>query len=336
MDQTLLGGVSKAEHAEGMVLVGTDRKGIVAVGGANVDWSCRVDAPVRLGTSNPGTLTRAFGGVARNVACNLARLGVPVALCTAVGKDSAGDALLRDCEAAHVDVALVQRLDAATGTYVATLDADGELVVAVAAMDIVERLTPECIAGLEPRLAQAELIFADANLPAESLVTLGEIAARHGVPLVLDPVSTRKAVRLRPLLAAGLPVFLLTPNRDELGILIERDVATASDFENTAEALRGQGVENVLVALGTGGAYLAGAKQRGFAACRSSEVKDVTGAGDSAIAAILWAWRRGFDLLKAAQAGQIAAALTVASHATVSPDLNEKALSEALAEMEMT
>jgi pseudouridine kinase len=320
----------------GWCVVGIERTGIVAVGGANVDWSCRVDAPVRLGTSNPGKLTRAFGGVARNVACNLARLGVPVALCAAVGEDDAGAALLSDCETAGVDVSLVQRLDAATGTYVATLDADGELVVAVAAMDIVEHLKSVRIAQLEPRLAQAELIFADANLPAESLVTLGEIAARHGVPLALDPVSTRKAVRLQQLLAAGLPVFLLTPNRDELGILAGRDAATASEFEAAAADLRWQGVQNVLVALGTGGAYLAGAERQGFAACRSTEVKDVTGAGDSAIAATLWAWRNGYDLLKAAHAGQIAAALTVASDATVSPDLSESVLNAALGELEMT
>ena len=46
---------------------------VLCVGAATVDRSFRSLDPIRPGTSNPGASTKGFGGVARNVAENLAR-----------------------------------------------------------------------------------------------------------------------------------------------------------------------------------------------------------------------------------------------------------------------
>ena len=61
---------------------------VLLVGGLNVDTLARTSAPPVAGTSNPGTTTRAAGGVARNVADNLRRLGDE---CTFVGAVGVGD-----------------------------------------------------------------------------------------------------------------------------------------------------------------------------------------------------------------------------------------------------
>jgi pseudouridine kinase len=68
-------------------------RGVVCVGGATVDRIYRAQALLRLGTSNPVTSVRSFGGVARNVAESLGRLGTEVALVSAVGDDENGRAL---------------------------------------------------------------------------------------------------------------------------------------------------------------------------------------------------------------------------------------------------
>jgi pseudouridine kinase len=122
------------------------RAGVVVVGGANMDIKAQITGEVIGATSNPGRASQAPGGVARNVAENLARLGTDTRLITAVGQDPAGDLLLERTAAAGVDVgpALLSP-HCATGTYTAVLDAAGELVVAVAAMGVTDELTPEVL-----------------------------------------------------------------------------------------------------------------------------------------------------------------------------------------------
>src|SRR3954469_20320732 len=98
---------------------------VVVVGGANVDVKARTAAPLVAATSNPGTVVRTPGGVGRNVAENLSRLGSRVALVSVVGSAPDGDWLLAETSAAGVDVTAVLR-GGATGRYVAVLDADGD------------------------------------------------------------------------------------------------------------------------------------------------------------------------------------------------------------------
>ena len=74
----------------------------LVIGAAGVDIVGRLHDKLRLGSSNPSQIRSAFGGVARNVAENLARLGQPVQLITAVGKDSVGDQLLSQVSQAGV------------------------------------------------------------------------------------------------------------------------------------------------------------------------------------------------------------------------------------------
>ena len=60
---------------------------VVVVGGAVLDQKLRTrDAPV-LGTSNPGVSEAGVGGVGRNIAENLARLGTSTVLVAPVGDD---------------------------------------------------------------------------------------------------------------------------------------------------------------------------------------------------------------------------------------------------------
>src|SRR5436190_19595532 len=98
---------------------------VVVVGGANVDVKARAAAALVGATSNPGTVVRTPGGVGRNVAENLARLGARVELVTAVGADADGAWLLSETGAAGVGVSHAARVGPSTGGYVAVLDADG-------------------------------------------------------------------------------------------------------------------------------------------------------------------------------------------------------------------
>ncbi|HEY8545817.1 MAG TPA: carbohydrate kinase family protein, partial [Acidimicrobiales bacterium] len=281
----------------------------VVVGGANVDVKAASSAPAVPATSNPGTTVVAPGGVGRNVAENLARLGTPVVLVAAVGDDVLGDHLVEATAAAGVDVTHVRRTAHRTGTYTAVLDADGELLVAVSDMAATDTLGPADLDAVRGLVAAADLLVLDGNLAPALVGAALDLAAATATPVVLEPVSVPKARRLAAELRPDRPVRALTPNADELAALTGHD-----DRRAAARALHDRGVELVWVRLGERGSWLSGPGiDADLPAVPAAEVRDVTGAGDAMLAAFCHAVLAGADPVAAARTGHAAAALTVAS-----------------------
>jgi pseudouridine kinase len=294
---------------------------VIVIGGANVDIKAKAACDLAPGTSNPGTVSFSPGGVARNIAHNLARLEVPVALISAVGGDAFSTSLIAETEAAGVDCAMVLRRQGETSSYVAILNAKGEMALAVNAMAAMDSLTPERLAMHERRLDRAKLIVADCNLPEESLLWLTRFAAR----LMIEPVSVAKAEKLRAL--HGWNIFALACNRrqaEHLAGLKMKDIGEA--FEAIA-VLHARGFEHVAVTLGPEGAV---ASRKGESAAHvkphTSLARDVTGAGDAAAAGLIFGLVEGLDLVAAARLGQAAATLAIAAMDSVAPDLTRARL----------
>ncbi|WP_292672513.1 carbohydrate kinase family protein [Nocardioides sp.] len=287
---------------------------IVVVGGANLDVKAHSARDAVARTSNPGSVLRSAGGVGRNVAENVARLGTEVCLVAAVGTDPAGDEVLAATRAAGVDVSRVARVPQPTGTYVAVLDADGELVVAVSDMAATESIGPGDVDAAADAIAAASLVVLDGNLGTAALGRALEVCAATGARVVLDPVSVPKAAALAGLLSPRTPLWAVTPNRDELDAL-----------GGSAGALHDRGVELVWTRLGVAGSRLSSRdSSTDIAFIGAPEVLDVTGAGDAMLGAFCHAVLAGADPAEAAAYGQSAAALTVASAHTVRPDLTDE------------
>jgi pseudouridine kinase len=299
---------------------------VVVIGGANMDLKCQARAPMVLRTSNPGRMAATVGGVACNIARNLARLGVPTSLFTVVGQDEFGERILREARAAGIDVSMTLTGAKPTGTYVALLDRNGDLTAAISAMDLMEELTPERISARASTLGNARMVVADCNLEEAALLRLAEVCAASKVPLAIDAVSTRKVERLRPLLKARLPIHLLALNRDEAAILAVRKVRSETDLKRAAGVLREMNVEHVLVGLSDRGTYAASADIAARVAPFPATIADVTGGGDAALAGAIYALLNRQTLVEAARWGQAAAALTVSVPETVSPALSSATL----------
>jgi len=301
---------------------------VVVAGGANLDLRATGSGPLVDGTSNPGTLRRSPGGVARNIAENLARLGTPVHLVAAVGRDAAGDELLSATAAVGVDVERVRRVPAPTGTYTAILHPTGELAIAVSDMAATESLTAEEVEGAEDLIAQAAYLVLDANLPSDALAAGLDLAARHGVPVLVDPVSVAKSARVGEAMSPTRPVHTLTPNTAELAAMTELPTATEADAVVAARALHQRGAHRVWVRRGAAGSVLVAADAEPLSIppepMTPDVVIDVSGAGDAMLAAYCHALLSGHAAGEAASYGQRAAALTVAVTATVRPDLRER------------
>jgi pseudouridine kinase len=304
----------------GRAYVLPDRRPIVCIGAANLDRKLRPLAPLVMGTSNPAQADESFGGVARNIAENLARLGAPVALITAVGSDAAGAALLVHAAETGVDTGATLKLaDACSGTYTAVLDGGGDMLVALADMALYDQITPAYLDTRAPLRANAAMVMADLNLPRETVAALIDAAGRDQVPLVIVAVSIPKMARL-PEALTGVRLAIL--NEGELAARVGRDLVTDADFAAACRAVQDQGARDVVVTRGARGVFYTTEDGIAHLPAPKAEPVDVTGAGDAFAAAVCFTLNGGGDLALACRRGLELASLTLACTQTVCPTLS--------------
>lgn len=286
---------------------------IAGVGGANVDLCGRSFGPAVAGDSNLGQLTLSPGGVCRNICENAARMGARVTLITALGTDPNGALLQTACREAGVDLSHALLLpEMRTGAYLSIHSGDGEMVTAINDMEILSAMTPERLQDCIPVLEDAAAIVVDANLPEETLQWLCR-TLRHR-PIFADAVSCAKAKRLLPVLKH---LYAIKPNLSEAQLLTGRETP-----EDCAHALREQGVSLVCISAGARGVYTAGPQGSFWTRPQpQSKGENATGAGDSLLAGLLFAFVSGMELRDALRFAVTASVLTLQSRATIRPDM---------------
>jgi pseudouridine kinase len=294
---------------------------VVVIGGANVDIKGQTNGPAIAGTSNPGKVTITAGGVGRNIAHNLALLGLDVSLVAMVGDDANAEVIATATREAGVDVSLLQRTSGASGTYLAMLDQNGELISAINAMACADRMTVAMLERMAPELRAADFLVADCNIPEACLGWVAQFASREGIRLLIEPVSVPKSTKLIKL--AGLRAYAVTPNRDQA-----EAIGGSRDWAVAARAIHHMGFENVIIHAGAEGAYLSvnGNALIHIETAGSGALCDVTGAGDAAVAGLVWGLVKGCDLRESAYFGQRAAAIKLRSTQSVADVLTPEAL----------
>lgn len=299
---------------------------IIVVGGINVDIIGTAATNMLHGDSNPGTVRVSMGGVGRNIAENLIRLGARVSMVSVLGDDPQAANVRRHSEGIGLDLSLSETLPGlSTSTYLCVNDADGDLYAAVADMGICERITPEFLSARLETLNRADLIVADANIPAESMTYLAEHCQK---PVMVDPVSVKKAGKT----AQALPrLFALKPNRQEAALLSGVPIVGMDGIEEAASVLLATGLDRVYISLGSQGVFYADRSQSGRIPCAPATIRNTNGCGDTFFAATAIGYLLGMALADTARFGQAAAAICAESTEAVSPELT---LSAALARAE--
>lgn len=303
---------------------------VTVFGGANIDRVAATSAPATLGVSNPGKARASPGGVAFNLAANLARLGHPVRLITRVGADQDGEAIIAAAEAAGVDTAGIGVSPTApTATYQAAFDEAGGLIIGIADMTVCDELTPSAVAPAADRSPDRDLWVVDANLPADTLDFLVGEARNAGRPVAAIAVSPAKAVRLSALLDRLSLVFA---NRREAAVLLDRPSdGKHPSVGDLARELGSAHTSNVVVTNGSDPlAVAAGGEVRSFAPLRA-DVRSVNGAGDALAAGTIHGLAAGRSLFEAILPGLAAAAMTAEEEASSAKGLSVATLTARIA-----
>lgn len=295
-------------------------KRIVVIGGANLDLVGRSRVAYRSADSNPGSVKMSPGGVGRNIAENLSRLGAEVVFLSAIGQDPQGQLVARATEAAGVNLQHVLRTDCGTSTYLCILDEKGEMVGAINEMEPIEAVTAEVIRGWEAVIASADLCVVDANLSEAAIEAFFSIKGE--VPVFVDPVSCAKAEKIKPYL---VQVAGIKPNRLEAGVLTG---LSSEDPIVLGKALLDMGVGEVVLSDGANGVYCFGDSQQLHCPVKPVKVVNVTGAGDAFMAAWVWGLFSWEDWMMRCRFAMAASVLTIESEETIYPTLSFEAVAK--------
>jgi len=295
---------------------------VLVIGATLLDTKGKPTAGLEAGTSNPAEIRHVRGGGARNVAENLARLGAQVLLISAIGDDRTGQRLLAQTAEAGVNTDHVITVQGShTGSYIALLDADGSMSVAMDDVRVVENISAGYLYKNRRLFRDACMVMADGSLPSDTLETLTRLTRQYDLPLVADPSSVRLAHKLRPHLT---DLSLVVPNEREAAALTGREfTGYGSDASmDAALLLRSAGVETAIVTMADFGLVYATSAETGHIPARYSQMVDSTGTGDAVTAAIMFGLINNLPPIEAIRLGAAAASLTLQSNDTVVPDLS--------------
>ena len=275
------------------------------VGSANVDFTVALPRLPRPGeTVSEGTLLVARGGKGANQAVAARRLGAEVRLVACVGEDASG----RDVRQALTDEgigveAVVTTAQAATGTALIVVDAEGRNQIAVAP-GANRALTVADVERRDADFAWAEVMVCSLEVPLATARRALECARRHGALTILNPA---------PLPDRGLDFLDLadyvTPNEGEAARLTGLPLSDLDGAVTVAAAIHALGAGHAIVTLGAGGAVAEGGDGRVRVPAFEVKAVDTTGAGDAFNGALAVALAERQPLVRAMRFANAAAAL---------------------------
>ena len=165
-------------------------------------------------------------------------------------------------------------------------------------------------------------------MPKETIEKILEIKENAHFKVAVDTVSVSKAKRLPTDLSQ---IDILFTNKDEaISILGMNDTLKTYKLDKITTQLRSRGVRGVVLTYGPNGHLVNIGNEAFTSPAISSNVKNVSGAGDAFVAGFISTIRSGSTIREASNMGAALSALTVESHLDVRQDLNNKLLNEYL------
>ncbi len=323
----MISGLQQKGYILGKPYVLQEHKYITCVGGANIDYTFRLENQMTLGTSNPVVSSVSYGGVIRNVAENLARLESKVSLMTIVGDDTFGDELIQSSKKIMEVFASEKAKGKTTGGYYSVIDEEGNMTVGFADMSLTSLMNRSWILEHKNHLNMSSWIIADLNISIDAIEALIEFSNRTNIPIAIIGVSNPKMKNL-PKNIKG--VNLIICNMDETQTYFKT-------LEDNCELLCNMwldaGVKKAIVTAGIKGSYFGESNtvnhQKAYIIPKKAIV-DVTGAGDAFSSATIYGITEGKSLAESVNMGAISSSLTIQVPFAVNPNLSNNLFKRSL------
>lgn len=279
---------------------------IIVIGSANTDMVVKASKLPGPGeTILGGIFFMNAGGKGANQAVAAARLGGNVTLVAKVGNDIFGKQTIEGLQKENIntDYVFVDG-EAPSGTALITVNDEGENCIVVAP-GANANLLPADIEKVK-NITEAEIILMQLEIPIETIATVVKNAKANHQKVILNPAPAQK---LDDELLDGL--FLIIPNETEASLLIGITVDDEATASLAARLFLNKGVQNVIITLGSQGAFFQNNNLRFKIDAPMVQAMDTTAAGDTFSGAIAVAITENMDWEKAIQFAVEAASFSV-------------------------
>ena len=279
---------------------------------------CNNGIKYRIKDSNPGKVRMAFGGVSRNIAENMARIGLNTKFISILGDDEKGRAMLDHSELIGYDMrdSLILK-NGRTPSYLAILDQMGEMVSAVADMESISAMDTDFIDSKSHLIENSQYTFLDADDPKNLEYLLKKFNGKTN--FILDPVSSEKASKIKHLIGY---FHTIKPNKNEAEILAGFCINTDEDLKKAGKYFLNLGVKNVFISLDANGVYYTDGISSGKVKACDVTVKNVTGAGDSFVAGLGFGYMNNMKIEDIVKFSMVMSIITISYEGTIHPDMD--------------
>lgn len=272
--------------------------------------------------SIPGHIKISFGGVCRNIAENLARVGVNTQFISTLGDDENGKSILEHSKKFGYNMENSLFLEGeSTPTYLAILNHQGEMESAVVDMESLNKMDERFVDEKHEVFENAEYTIVDSDNPALLEYILKKYQGKS--KFILDPVSAKKAKKIRHLIKY---FHTIKPNRFETEALCGFKIETNDDLRKAGRFFIEEGVKNVFISLDADGIYYitSEGEEGTLACCEAIEVKNVTGAGDSFVAGIGYGYMNNLNIKDTLKYSVAMSIITITHEETINPKISHE------------
>ena len=294
---------------------------IVVVGSSNTDMVVKTPRFPEPGETILGGDFFMFpGGKGANQAVAAARLGGKLSFICCVGDDIFGQNAIEGYkkEGINMDGALIVNGEP-SGVALITVNAEGEneIVVASGANNL---LSKKHLEGASQLLQKADIILTQLETPIPVIGYLADYCRENSQKLIINPAPAQE-------LSDDIlkELYLITPNETETRILTGIEVVDETSASRACEALFLKGVKNVLITMGSRGAFFMNSEVHFTAKVQKVDAIDTTAAGDVFNGALAVCLAQNMTWKESIEFANKAAALSVTKMGaqTSAPYLNE-------------
>ncbi len=267
--------------------------------------------------SNPGRVRISYGGVCRNIAENLSRVGINTKFISIVGDDETGRGMLDYAQRIGYCMAdsLVLKKNG-TPTYMVILNDEGEMISAVVDMKGIEEADTTFVDSKATHFENAAYTFVDADNPE----LLAHMLAKYGekTKFILDPVSAAKAANVKHLIGK---FYAIKPNIHEAEILVGHGINGDDDLIRASFELHRKGVKHLYISLGAEGIFYSDGETMGRVKACDVKAVNVTGAGDAFVAGIGYGYMNSLSFSEMVKYAVAMSVVAVTHAETISPEM---------------
>ncbi|MDA3940080.1 MAG: PfkB family carbohydrate kinase [Spirochaetia bacterium] len=304
-------------------------KYVALIGAANVDIQGFSTNQIINRDSNPGKIECCPGGVSRNIAENLSRLGIKTELISALGDDPNGSLIQESCRSCNIGTEYsIIVPGAVSSVYLAIMDNSRDMALALSDMTISDNINIEFLQGRDEVFKNSSAIVFDTCLSIEVMEYI--LNNYSDKPIYVDPVSVGKAKALKPLIGK---VHTLKMNKLEAEFLSDTKIEGRSGLEKISEWFMNKGVKRVYITLGEDGVFYKDSKNLIIYKPNKTTIKNATGAGDAFMAGLVFGTLNGYNPGKIIHFATGVSMAALAGEETVNPKINFKYIEQITGEL---